>query len=132
MLIDDYFQVIHETIETCPAVHSSDVTYDKRTSYQGFIKGVILILDNSTLHFREFVDVETDVELYMYAYHYQRGNQFIFRYDNTEHHRRLKLATFPHHKHDRDEANVIVASAPTLAAVLAEIETLLDMSQLSR
>lgn len=132
MLIDDYFQVIRETIEACPAVHSSSVTYDKRTSHEGYIKGAILLLDGSTLHIREFVDVETGIERYMYAYHYQRDDMFIFRYDNTEHHRRLKLPTFPHHKHDGTETNVISASAPTLADVLAEIETLLDMSQLPK
>lgn len=128
MLIDDYFQVIRETIEAYPAVHSSAITYDKRTSYEGYIKGTILLLDGSTLHIREFVDVETDIERYMYAYHYQRGDKFIFRYDNTEHHRKLKLPTFPHHKHAGDETNVIATPQPTLADVLTEIETLLDIS----
>jgi hypothetical protein len=128
LLIDDYFQVICETIEAYPAVHSSSVTYDKRTSYQGYIKGAILLLDGSTLHICEFVDVETDIERYTYAYHYQHGDKFIFRYDNTEHHRKLNLPTFPHHKHVVDETNVIAAPAPTLADVLAEIETLLDIS----
>jgi hypothetical protein len=68
LLIDDYFQVVYEAIEACPAVHSSSVTYDKRTSYEGFIKGNILFLDGSVLHIREFVDVETGIERYMYAY----------------------------------------------------------------
>lgn len=131
MLIDDYFQVIQEAIEACPAVHSSDITYDKRTSYQGYIKGTVLVLDGSVLHFREFIDVETDVERYMYAYHYQHGEKFVFRYDNTEHHRKLNLSTFPHHKHVGDEENVIAASAVTLTDVLKEIENLLDISQLS-
>lgn len=130
MLIDDYFQVIHETIEACSAVHSSSITYDKRTSYEGYIKGMLLLLDSSTLHIREFIDVETGIERYMHAYHYQRGDEFIFRYDNTEHHRKLKLPTFPHYKHDGHEMNVVAASAPSLADVLAEIETLLDTSQL--
>lgn len=132
MLIDDYFQIISETIEACPAVHSSGITYDKRTSYEDYIKGIILFVDNSTLHIREFVDVETEIERYMYAYHYQRDDNFIFRYDNTEHHRKLKLPTFPHHKHVGDETNVIAAPVPTLAEVLAEIETLLDTSQLTK
>jgi prepilin-type processing-associated H-X9-DG protein len=126
LLIDDYFQVVYETIEACLAVHSSSITYDKRTSYEGFVKGNILFLDGSVLHVREFVNVETGIERYMYAYHYQRDDKFVFRYDNTEHHRKLKLPTFPHHKHDGDEANVIASSAPILAAVLAEIASLLD------
>jgi hypothetical protein len=127
LLIDDYFQTIRDTLEACPAVPSSSVTYDKRTSYVGFIRGTILLLDGSTLHFREFVDVETDIERYMYAYQYQRDDELVFRYDNTEHHRKLKLPTFPHHKHDGSETNVIAAQAPTLAAVLEEIGTLLNI-----
>lgn len=127
MLIDDYFQTIRDTLEACPAVHSSGVTYDKRTSYVGFIRGTVLLLDGSTLHFREFVDVETDIERYMYAYQYQRDDELVFRYDNTEHHRKLKLPTFPHHKHDGSETNVIAAQAPTLAAILEEIGTLLNI-----
>ena len=127
MLIEDCFQATRDTIESCRAVHSSSVTYDKRTSYVGFIRGTILLLDGSTLHFREFVDVETAVERYTYAYQYQRGDELVFRYDNTEHHRKLKLPTFPHHKHDGSETNVIAAQAPTLAAVLEEIENLLNI-----
>jgi len=127
LLIDVYFQTIHDTIEASRAVHSSSVTYDKRTSYVGFIKGTILLLDGSTLHFREFVDVETAIERYTYAYQYQRGDDLVFRYDNTEHHRKLKLPTFPHHKHDGSETSVIAARAPALAAVLEEVEILLNV-----
>jgi len=127
LLIDDYSQAIRDTIEASRAVHSSSVTYDKRTSYVGFIRGTILLLDGSTLHFREFIDVETAVERYTYAYQYQRDDELVFRYDNTEHHRKLKLPTFPHHKHDGSDTNVIAAQAPTLAAVLEEIENLLNI-----
>jgi hypothetical protein len=127
LLIDDYFQAIRDTIEACPAVHSSSVTYDKRTSYVGFIRGTILLLDGSALHFREFVDVETDIERYMYAYQYQRDDELVFRYDNTEHYRKLKSPTFPHHKHDGSETNVIAVQPLTLAAVLEEIESLLNI-----
>ncbi len=124
MQIDDYFRSIRQTIKQCPAIHSSSIRYDKRSSYQGYIKGSILFLDESVLHIREFVDVEFSVERYTYAYHYQRDNGFIFRYDNTEHHRKLNLPTFPHHKHNGNETNVIASSAPVLSKVLEEIELL--------
>ncbi|MBD2577174.1 DUF6516 family protein [Oscillatoria sp. FACHB-1406] len=51
-------------------------------------------------------------------------NNLIFRYDNTEHHRKLNLPTFPHHKHDRSEDNVIGSDAPFLIDVLKEIENI--------
>jgi hypothetical protein len=128
LLVDDYFKVIREVVEACPAVHSSSITYDKRTTYEGFIKGVILFVDGSVLHLREFIDVEVEINRYMYAYHYQRNDKLIFRYDNTEHHRKLNLVTFPHHKHEGDEANVITSPAPNLVDVLTEIENLLNIN----
>ncbi len=45
----------------------------------------------------------------------------IFRYDNTEHHQKLNLPNFPHHKHDRSEKNVINSNAPFLKDVIQEI-----------
>jgi Family of unknown function (DUF6516) len=48
-------------------------------------------------------------------------NNLIFRYDNTEHHRKLNLPNFPHHKHDGREDNVVNSDAPFLADVLKEV-----------
>lgn len=52
-------------------------------------------------------------------------NNLIFRYDNTEHHQKLNLPTFPHHKHDGREDNVVKSDAPFLAEVLKEVEAIL-------
>ncbi|WP_263983390.1 toxin-antitoxin system TumE family protein [Nostoc flagelliforme] len=50
------------------------------------------------LHLREFVYVEISPDRKMYSYQYMNSeNNLIFRYDNTEHHRKLNLTTFPHH-----------------------------------
>ena len=103
------------------------MTYDKRSTYIGFIRGSIYFLDGSVLHLREFVNVQYGIERYMYAYHYQRSEgTFIFRYDNTPHF--SALPTFPHHKHEGTESTVVSASPPDLQAVLAEIQGLLAAS----
>ena len=82
--------------------------------------------NNSLLHFREFVHVEIMVDRKMYSYQYMSSdNNLIFPYDNTEHHRKLNLATFPHHKHDGSEENVVQSDAPFLAEVLEEIRKIL-------
>lgn len=57
-------------ISQCPAILSSEVLYDQRTKCIGFIKGTMIFLDGSELHFREFVDIETQMIRYTYAYHY--------------------------------------------------------------
>ena len=51
----------------------------------------------------------------------------VFRYDNSGHHRELGLPTFPHHKHDGSEGNVVSSVAPDLATVLDEIEALVQL-----
>ena len=62
----------------------------------------------------------------MYSYQdLNSENNLIFRYDNTEHHQKLNLPTFPHHKHDGSENNVVKSDAPFLAEVLKEVEQIL-------
>ena len=124
-MIEDYFRQVETLIATAGIVHSSSVTYDKRSAYLGFIRGVIYFLDGSQLHLREFVNVEHGIERYMYAYHYRRPDgSLIFRYDNTPHF--PALPTFPHHKHEASEASVVAASPPDLQAILTEIQSLIE------
>jgi hypothetical protein len=88
----------------------------------------VYFLDNSRLHFREFVNTESGIERFAYSYHYQSpGGEMIFRYDNTNHFPRL--SNFPHHKHVGVESNVVSANAPDLAAVLKEIELLVSVNR---
>lgn len=126
MRIEDYFQQIQARIATTSIVQTSTMTYDSRGAFEGYIRGELYLVDGSILHVREYVDVELTLERLTYAYHYMdHHGQFRFRYDNTDHHRGLNLPTHPHHKHDGSEDQVIAASAPYLAQVLAEIELLI-------
>lgn len=68
MRIETYFQQIQEMIQSFPVVQLSDISYNKRGSYEGFIRGELYFLDESKLHLREFVDVETRRDRVMYAY----------------------------------------------------------------
>lgn len=126
MLIEEYFQQIKLLIESSSIVQLFNFERDKRGIYEGFIRGKIDFNDNSLLHFREFVYVEIYLNRKMYSYQYMDSvNNLIFRYDNTEHHRKLNLSTFPHHKHDGSEDNVITSDAPLLAEVLKEVEKII-------
>lgn len=123
MLIELYFQEVHDLIESYEIVESFNIDYEKRGFYEGFIRGIIHFKDNSLLYLREFVYVEIIIDRKMYSYQYMDAeNTLIFRYDNTEHHRKLNLPNFPHHKHDGREDNVLSSDAPFLADVLKEIE----------
>ncbi|MGC9336228.1 MAG: toxin-antitoxin system TumE family protein [Anaerolineae bacterium] len=129
MRIEAYFDQIGTLIEACPVVQSFNITYDKRSTYEGFIRGEVYFVDGSMLHLREFVDVEVTPERLTYVYQYMNASLLLsFRYDNTGHHRKLDLPTYPHHKHEGSEDNVTAASAPKLAEVLAEIESLIELT----
>jgi hypothetical protein len=126
--IEAYFARLRDLIETCPVVQLSNVTYEKRGTHAGFVRGELSFVDGSILHLREYVDVENVVDCLMYVYQYAEANQaLIFRYDNTGHHRRMNLASYPHHKHKHEgsEMNIIPSSAPDLAEVLEEIQRLI-------
>jgi len=120
--IEAYFQQVRRAIETCPVVQSFSITYDKRGTYEGVIRGEVYMVDGSTLHLREFVDVELAPDHLTYVYQYMdAAQQLIFRYDNTGHHRKLNLPTYPHHKHEGSEGQVVASPAPDLPTVLEEI-----------
>lgn len=128
MRIETYFQQVREILEACSVVQSFNVAYDKRSTHEGFIRGEVYFTDGSMLHLREFVDVETALDRLVYVYQYMDPTQqLVFRYDNTGHHRKLNLSTYPHHKHEGDEDNVVSSPAPDLAAVLSEIEALVQL-----
>jgi hypothetical protein len=126
--VEAYFRQVRDTIEACSFLQLSTVTYDKRGTHEGFIRGELGFVDGSVLYLLEFVDVQTAMDRLMYAYQYtDASGNLIFRYDNTGHHKKLNLPTYPHHKHEGSEDNVVASPAPDLVAVLGEIETLVQL-----
>ena len=98
MLISEYFQKIESQIADCIYIIETSLVKDKRSLHIGIIEGELFFIDESRLHFIEFVNVKETIEVYKYSYHYQdRNSDLIFRYDMAPHHRKIK--TFPHHKH---------------------------------
>ena len=58
MRIERYFAQVQSVIEVCPVVQTFNVTYDKRSTYEGFITGNLFV-DDLPCKFQEFVDVDT-------------------------------------------------------------------------
>jgi hypothetical protein len=81
-------------------------------------------MDESQLHFREFIDAsEGCVDKVAYSYHLQdKSNQLLFRYDNAKHKPAL---AFAEHKHYSDE--IIFAPAPHLQLVVQGAIVLLQL-----
>jgi len=123
VLIEEYFSKIENDIVSCPFIHSYNLIKDKRSTYIGFIEGIIKFIDNSILHFMEFVDVGKQIEKYKYSYHYEGNDRaLIFRYDIAPHFKNIE--TFPHHKHEIDN-KVVASKEPSLEEILYEIEKLI-------
>ncbi len=126
--IETYFQQIQDALTACRVLQAANVAYDKRGTYEGFLRGELYFVDGSVLHFREALDTELAIDRLMYVYQYMTATKtLIFRYDNTGHHKRLNLPTYPHHKHDGSEENVTASSAPDLIAILREVESLAQL-----
>ena len=71
MRIEAYFHHIQKAIESCRVLQVSNVIYDKRGTYEGFIHGELYFVDGSILHFREMVDVEMTI----YPHHKHEGSE---------------------------------------------------------
>lgn len=128
MSIDAYFREIAQLIVTCPIIESSNVTYDRRARYVGYIRGDLFFRDGSMLHVREYVDTEDTAERLLYVYQYMNDTQvLVFRYDNTGHHKKLNLPTYPHHKHVGTADVVESSTAPSLADVLDEVMSTIEL-----
>jgi hypothetical protein len=61
-------------------VSLSNVSYEKRGTHEGIIRGRVQFVDNTVLEWREYVDVETNVDRLMYVYQYMNASMgLIFR-----------------------------------------------------
>ncbi len=127
MLIDNYFAEIRNVLSNLAITQRFELETETRTDTLGFIRGNIYFNDGSLLHIREFVDVEISIDRGKYTYQYMsKEGDLIFRYDNAPHHQKLNLSTFPHHKHDRIEDNVVASDAPLLEKICQEIQQIIS------
>ena len=128
MQIEEYFRAQKEFIDSFPLVHLSNITFDKRGTHVGFIRGRLQFIDGSILEWREYLDVELTEDRIMYVYQYMDSSKtIIFRYDNTGHRKRLGLHTYPDHKHQGAEDNILPSLRQDLTMVLREIEGLIKL-----
>ena len=120
MQINEYFIHIRQQLSIFPYIISSEIIEDIRTSSEGFIKALIILIDGSILSFREYVSTEIEPPIkFTYSYHYYKNQNLIFRYDNAPHHK--EISSFPPHKHLANES-VISCLPPTIDMVLTEIK----------
>ena len=123
--LEKYLARVEEKLrELEPLISSSQIIIERRSSNRVVLKGMIIFIDGSLLHFLEYVLEEGNRLLRVsYRFHYiKQDGSLIFRYDNAPHH--LELPTFPHHKHLPGN-KVVSSSEKSLADVLDEIREII-------
>jgi hypothetical protein len=120
MFVKDYLADLTETINdytTSGFIVIFEITSDFRSDKIGIIRGKIDFVGESTLFFKEYLDLRHKIDKKAYSFHYQdRNSNLIFRYDNALHKPRL---AFSDHKHAGDK--ITPSSIPDISAVLEEI-----------
>ena len=121
MIFREYYSQIETIINECPIVTHFSIEFDEIDTFVGYLKGTLELLDDSVLHFMEFVEIKNDsITLVKYKYQWQFENgDLITRWDNVPHHR--EIATFPRHMHD----NKGVSECPNID-LKAVIEVIMD------
>ncbi len=98
--LEKYVTRVEEKLrELEPLISSSQICIERRSLNRIVLRGIIVFIDGSSLHFLEYV-LEEDNRLLRvsYRFHYiKQDGSLVFRYDNAPHH--PELPTFPHHKH---------------------------------
>jgi hypothetical protein len=126
--VESYFADVRKTIEQSLIVRLSNISYEKRGTHEGIIRGRVRFVDDTVLEWREYVDVEARIDRLMYVYQYMDSSmRLIFRYDNTGHHKKSALPTYPHHKHLGRDGSVVPSDPMDLGSVLREIEVIVEL-----
>lgn len=125
MNLNEYISEIETSIQRCEFLHGYQFSIDRKTDSIAFLSGRMEWIDGTTLDFKEFIEERKEqVEKFKYGYHYRRGDQLIFRYDNALDPRARSLPTYPDHKHTA-AGEIVVSSPKTLSDIVDEITLLM-------
>jgi hypothetical protein len=119
MPLKAYVSSLQTIVAATSFVVATSFSYEERPPSAGLIKGSVLFVDGSQLEIKEFLLTQPAVLVIKYGYHYHRGPDLIFRYDNANDPAARGLATFPSHKHT--PGGLLVAEKPSLEQILQEI-----------
>lgn len=121
MSLREYLDFFHSSVgrlDDYGFAESIDINEEIRASKQVSVKVKIVLVDQSILQVKEYIDAKYKIEKISYAYQYQNDEgQLIFRYDNARHKPDLGFAD---HKHLND-GTILQCAAPNISAVIDEV-----------
>lgn len=121
MSLKCYLADLQTLLSETPFLLSTSLHYEERPPVAGLVKGTLFFADGSQLNFKEFLITQPSLRIMKYAYHYQKSNLLIFRYDNANDPTVRNFPTYPSHKHL--PLGIFPAETPSLRQVLQEIAT---------
>jgi hypothetical protein len=122
MTIEEYLSRIKEWLLTDPLVREFEITRERTTVADGYLRARLILKDHSLLEFSEYVQrfARDDIQVVTYSYHWAAAdNHLIRRWDNAPHF--PDLPGFPHHIHDGRSGEVRSGRPMDIFAVLAQI-----------
>lgn len=127
--IDEYFSFVKSRMLDFDVLISiSEVSFEKRTSSEGLIRGYLEFIDRSKLHILEYSSIENKfLKQSSYRFHWEAADKSIIRWDNAPHHR--ELDNFPYHKHF--QKNIESTIEMNFCLVLEELSQILKTSNYS-
>ena len=121
MSLNEYLSLFREALGKIEDYGFSDtieIREEIRANKQAVLNAKVVMVDNSVLHIKEYIDAGYGIERLSYGYHYQdRDGNLIFRYDNAKH--RPDLG-FDAHKHLSD-GTISAATLPDIFDIIDEI-----------
>jgi len=103
MLLNEYINRFREGIQKIDNygyADSIDIREEIRANKQAILNVKVVLINQSVLHIKEYIDVKYKINRVSYAYQYQdRTGRLIFRYDNATH---RPVLGFNEHKHSSD------------------------------
>ncbi len=121
MSLDEYFNLFRkamEKFENCGYADTVEIREEVRANKQAILIAKVVLIDNSILHIKEYIDTKYGIDRVSYAYQYQdSADRLIFRYDNAAHRPALE---FKEHRHSSD-GKIYEAALPDLFDLVDEI-----------
>ena len=121
MLLDEYLDLFRKAIAEFEKYGYADfveIREEIRANKQAILNSKVVLIDNSILHIKEYIDAKYGINRVSYAYQYQdRVGRLIFRYDNAAHRPALG---FNEHKHSSD-GTIYEAVLPDIFDLVDEI-----------
>jgi len=121
MSLDEYLNTFRKAIDKFEKYGYADtveIREEVRTNKQAILIAKVVLIDNSVLHIREYVEAKYGIDRVSYAYQYQNSaDKLIFRYDNAAHRPALG---FNEHKHSSD-GRIFEAALPDIFDLVDEI-----------